>query len=285
MQTLPFEPHASLRVRLMYARLGAPSPVLARRLVADFAALPLDLLLQEASEQERSLLGGILELRSLEELDPARGRGWDVPRACAAEAAWAVEQLFGLGERCRDQVQARRIERRARPALRTLACIALAWEGAASWALGEADFSPCWLDEDVSRRNLGMLRAHGSREQLRALFGVLTMPCAELFDACRDLVAARLGAEKDLGPAALGLIDRARASAAQHVCDLRERTLMEAIAGVGRDPVPVSLLRALLVQPLAALWSSGALSRPDLRPAPASRSVPGGELERRLRAA
>ena len=243
-----------LEERLRLASLGVPTPVVARRIVSDCAALSLSVALRPSRGKDARQVRDVLSLRTIKELDPARRHGWDVAGGCLAEAAWATEQLFRLGELCHDKEQGRRIVLRAD---RTLAALVRATRCSASVAL---EGSP----QDRARR-------------------ALALPCAELLRACRVLVEAGTVADGAGEEGALELIDLASADVEKNGAALLESSVETALSWL-RDPRRASeLRRSLVARPFAALWASGVLCGHKRRASTARRPRPQGELERRLR--
>lgn len=243
-----------LAERFRRARLGMPTPAVARRIVADCATLPLSVALRPSCGKDARQVQDVLSLRTIQELNPSQRYGWIAPAGCFAEAAWATEQLFRLGKLCRDKEQGRRIVLRANRTLRALVLTARCSASAA--VVGSL--------QDCVRRTF-------------------ELPCAELLRACRSLVEAGPDAEGAGEKNVLELIDAASACVERGGTELLESSVERALSWQ-RDPVRASeLRRSLVARPFAALWASGALCDHGRRMAAASASRPTSELERRLR--
>ena len=243
-----------LAERFRRAHLGLPTPAAARRIVVDCATLPLSVALRPTRGEDARQVQDILSLRTIQELNPSQRYGLIVPGGCFAEAAWATEQLFRLGELCRDKEQGRRIVLRAKRTLRALV--------------------------QTARCSASVAVAGSLQDCVRRTF---ELPCAELLRACRSLVEAGPGTEGAGEKNVLELIDAASASVEKGGAALLENSVERALSWQ-RDPVRASeLRRSLVARPFAALWASGALCDHGRRMAVASGSRPTSELERRLR--
>lgn len=246
-----------LAERFRRAHLGLPTPAVARRIVADCATLPLSVALRPTRGEDARQVQDILSLRTIQELNPSQRYGLIVPGGCFAEAAWATEQLFRLGELCRDKEQGRRIVLRANRTLRALV--------------------------QTARCSASVAVVGSLQDSVRRTF---ELPCAELLRACRALVEAgpATDATDNTGEKnVLELIDAASACVEKGGAALLENSVERALSWQ-RDPVRTSeLRRSLVARPFAALWASGALCDHGRRMAVASGSRPTSELERRLR--
>ena len=243
-----------LAERFRRARLGMPTPAVARRIVADCAALPLSVALRPTRGEDTRQVQDILSLRTIQELNPSQRYGLIVPGGCFAEAAWATEQLFRLGELCHDKEQGQRIVLRANRTLRSLV--------------------------QTARCSASVAAAESLQECVRRTF---ELPCAELLRTCRALVEAGPAEEGAGEKNVLELIDAASACVEKGGAALLENSIERALSWQC-DPVRASeLRRSLVARPFAALWASGALCDHGRRMAVASGSMPTSELERRLR--